>query len=214
MIIDEKGIIVSNMNKKKLHHLWTRIRPISYWYFLVLFIVSSIVFVFAYRQNNLRAIELREKLLEVDKQNGDVEASLNELREFIYSHMNADLTGGPNSIYPPIQLAYTYERLVQAEKGRVVNAQKAVNDQANAHCAAVVPENGPGTNRVPCITQYIQDHPVTEQSIPDDLYKFNFVAPIWSSDLAGWSLLASILFLFLFVVRLLLEKWLKYTLAD
>lgn len=200
------------MNKKKLHHLWTKIRPISYWYFLALFIASSLVFVFAYRQNNLEALKMRDTLLEVDRQNGDVETELKNLRGFIYSHMNADLAGGPNSIYPPIQLVHTYERLVQAEKDRVAAAQKEVNIQANAHCAVAVPENGPGTNRVPCITQYIQDHPVKEQSIPDDLYKFDFVSPVWSPDLAGWSLIAGILFLFLFVVRLSLEKWLKATL--
>ena len=202
------------MNKKKLHHIWVRLRPIRYWYFLVLFIVSSTVFIFAYRQNNLEALRLRDELTRVDEQGGDVETSLKNLREFIYSHMNADLTGGPNSIYPPIQLAHTYERLVRIEQDRVAAAQKAINAQANVYCAAIVSGNGPGTNRVPCITKYIEDHPVRGQTIPDDLYKFNFVSPAWSPDLAGWSALASVVFLFLFIIRSGLERWVKYTLSD
>jgi protein tyrosine phosphatase len=63
---------------------------------------------------------LRDKLLVVDQQDGDVELALRELREHIYSHMNSEL-GGSN-VQQPIQLKYRYERLVNAEKVRVTQA--------------------------------------------------------------------------------------------
>ncbi len=150
--------------------------------------------------------------MQVDKANGDVETTLKELRGFTYAHMNANLAGGQNSIYPPIQLQYTYERLVQIEQARVATAQKDIMAQATSYCARAVPENGPGTNRIPCITQYIQGNSVKEQDIPDALYKFDFIAPVWSPDMAGWSLVLGLIFLLLGVVRFLLEKWLKHTL--
>src|SRR3990167_5612679 len=64
--INEKGIIVSKMNKRKLHHIWTKIRPISPWYFLAIALVSGVVFIFAYRHNNVVALDLRDKVLQVD----------------------------------------------------------------------------------------------------------------------------------------------------
>lgn len=71
---------------------------------LTIAIVASIVCVFALRANNLKALELRDNVVAVDKQNGDIEAALRELRTFVYGHMNTNLSSGPNAIKPPIQL--------------------------------------------------------------------------------------------------------------
>ncbi|HSX27205.1 MAG TPA: hypothetical protein VLG25_00295 [Patescibacteria group bacterium] len=202
------------MFNKNINNHWALFRVLSYSFLIVGLIVSGLIFVFAYRQNNITALSLRDKLLEVDKNNGNVELALTELREFTYWHMNANLSGGASNIYPPIQLKYTYERLVATEKQHVINAQKQVTDDANAHCAIAVPQNGPGTNRIPCITQYIQDHPVKEQPIRDDLYKFDFASPRWSPDRAGWSLVITLIFGLLLASRLILDEWLKHSLAD
>jgi hypothetical protein len=202
------------MDKKKIHHVWTQIRPISYWYFFAAFLISGIVFVFAYRKNNLTALKLRDNLLQVDKQNGDVEAALKELRQFTYAHMNAGLSGGANNIYPPIQLKYRYERLVQAEKDRVSAENAKIYNEAQNTCEKLYPQGLSGRGRIPCIQQYVDSHGVKEQPIPDALYKFDFVSPVWSSDIAGWSLVVSLVFLLLFIVRFGLGKWLKHSLAE
>ncbi len=196
------------MSKRKLHHLWTRIRPISYWYFLAGFIIFGLVFVFAYRQNNITALKMRDNVLEVDKQNGDIEAALKGLREFTYGHMNAELSGGANNIYPPIQLKYRYERLVEEQKKRTSGD---TYNEAQRYCEQQMPQGLSGGNRISCIQAYVDSHPVQQQvSIPDGVYKFNFASPAWSPDLAGWSLLAALVFLLLFAVRFALEKWLKH----
>lgn len=203
------------MNKRKVHHIWTKIRSFSQWYFLAGFIFFGLVFVFSYRQNNLTAISLREKVLEVDRQNGDVEAALRELRIHTYKHMNAELDSGDNGIYPPIQLRYRYERLVAAEQQRI--AALSGDDlyrKAQDYCEEKFPEGLYGATRIPCMQEYLDSHggaSVKATPIPDDLYKFNFASPRWSPDLAGWSLLMAVVMLFLFVVRIGLGLWLKHT---
>lgn len=201
-------------SKRKLHHLWTKLKPISYWYFLIAFIICSVVAVVSLRQNNLTALHLRDHVLQVDKDNGDVETALKELRSYIYGHMNTNLSTG-NGIYPPIQLKYRYERLLAAQTQASSNPSKLYNEAQN-YCEQNFPSGLSGRNRLPCIQQYIDSHggSNTAPSIPDALYKFDFASPIWSPDLAGWSLLAALVFLLLFIARFILERWLKHRLND
>ena len=199
------------MNKRKLHHVFVKLRPISHWYFAVLFVFSGVLAVYGLRQNNLTALELRDKVLQTDKENGDVEAALQELREFTYGHMNANLAS-ETGIYPPIQLKYTYERLVAAEQTRVQSENRDLYSEAQAHCEATRPQGFSGSNRISCIQQYVDEHGTASakpQTIPDSLYKFDFVSPAWSPDLAGLSLVIATLTLLLLVVRLLARWWLK-----
>jgi hypothetical protein len=201
------------MNKRKLHHIWTRIRPVSHWYFLALAIIFGVICLTAMRNNNLTALHLRENVINTDEKNGDVEGQLRILREYVYSHMNAHLSGSSNAIYPPVQLKYRYERLVQAEKDRVSKINEKVYQEAQATCEQQFPHGLSGGGRVPCIEAYVTSHGTKEQPIQDYLYKFDFISPIWSPDLAGISMILSGLFLLLFVIRFALEKWFQYELG-
>jgi hypothetical protein len=201
------------MRKRQLHHLWVRIRPVSYWYFLAAFLVSGIVALVALRQNNLTALRLRDEVLQVDQQNGDVEAALRKLRTYVYGHMNANLAS-PNGVYPPIQLKYRYERLLAAEKDQVSAANTQIYNDAQKYCEQAVPQGLSGRGRVPCIQEYVDSHGLKEQPIPDALYKFDFASPVWSPDLAGWSLVLTIVFGLLFLIRFGLERWLWHTLEQ
>jgi hypothetical protein len=173
--------------------------------------------VFALRNNNLTAVHLRDELLKVDQQNGDTAAALNKLRAYTYSHMHADLANG-TSVYPPIQLKYTYQRLVAAEQARVdaINQTSNLYNDAQNYCEKTQPQSFYGAGRLPCIQNYLDSHhapaPVQPKAIPDSLYKFDFASPIWSPDLAGWSLVLFVVFLLLFVTRAALEIWLRYNL--
>ncbi len=196
------------MDKRSLHHIWKRLKPVSYWYFLIAFLISGFVAISALRQNNLRAIELRNEVNKVDEQNGDIEAALKKLREYVYGHMNSNLAGGDLAIKPPIQLKYRYERLVKAEQERVAAINGNLYSEAQADCERRFPASFFGAGRIPCVQEYVTTHGgVAEQPIPDALYKFDFVSPRWSPDLAGWSLVLSGLFLGLFLLRFGLERW-------
>lgn len=205
-----------DMHKRKLYRLMVRLRPISYWYFIVIFLVSGFVAAYALRQNNLRAIELRDRVLQVDKENGDVEAALKELRAYTYSHMNSRLSSD-TGIYPPIQLKYRYERLVAAEQQRVEGDNQDIYAAAQQDCERRFPGGLSGSNRLPCIREYIDSHGSPEaqpQPIPDSLYKFDFVSPVWSPDLAGWSLVVAAVALLLLITRLAAQIWLRHKLND
>lgn len=204
------------MHKRKIHHLLVVLRPISYWYFVAIFLVSAFVAAYALRQNNLEALRLRDHVIEVDKQNGDVEKALRELREFTYSHMNANLASD-NGIYPPIQLKYRYERLIAADLKRLEGNDRDVYAEAQRHCEAQNPTGFLGATRLGCIQQYVDQNARPEarpKPIPDDLYKFDFASPRWSPDLAGWSIVIAVFALVLLIIRLAAQLWLKRLLTN
>lgn len=197
------------MDKKYLHHLWTKARRVTLWHLLLVFGVSATVSVFALRQNNLTMVELREAVYQADKNSGDVEGALQKLRSHVHTHMNTSLTGGDNAVYPPIQLKYTYQRLKEAEKSRVQQDSGRIYTDAQTYCEDVNANDFSGRNRIPCIEKYVAEHSAKERQIPDALYKFDFISPRWSFDLAGVSLALSILSVLLVALRILAGRIMK-----
>ena len=197
------------MNKRALHHTWRYIRPLRPWHLLVVVLSCAVISGLALRQNNLTAIRLRDEVLRADQQNGDVESALRRLREHVHAHMNSHLASGPNAIRPPIQLKYRYERLVAAEEERVKAINARIYTDAQADCERRFPAALSGAPRVACIQQYVTSHGVQKQSIPEGLSKFDFVSPAWSPDLAGLSLVASLLAFLLFLMRLFAGYWIR-----
>jgi hypothetical protein len=188
--------------------MWAKIRPVSYWYFLAAFAVSGVVCVSALRHNNLTMVRLRDQVAQADKDDGDVETALRNLREYVYAHMNTNLATG-NQVKPPIQLKYRYERLLKAEQDKAAVSSSQIYTQAQATCERLYPQSFSGGSRVPCIQDYVTSHGVQAKTIPDALYKFDFVSPLWSPDLAGWSMVLSAVFLALFIIRYGMERWMR-----
>ncbi|MET1033470.1 MAG: hypothetical protein ABWX94_03145 [Candidatus Saccharimonadales bacterium] len=197
------------MDKRQLHHLWTKIRRVKIWYVVVLLVIASIVAVFALRQNNLRMVELRQAVYQADEQGGDAETALQNLRKHVYAHMNTDLAGGQNAVYPPVQLKYTYQRLQQAEKERATQDSARIYTDAQNTCERQFPTGFSGSGRIPCIQKYISEHGSAEKSVPDALYKFSFTSPSWSPDLAGFSVAFAGLLALLLIVRVIAGRILK-----
>lgn len=198
------------MNKRHAHHLWTKFRAVRPWHLLVLLLLCMSVSALALRHNNQTMVSLREAVYQADEEGGDVEGALRALRQHVYGHMNTGLATD-NSVYPPIQLKHTYDRLVAAEQERVKNANEQIYTAAQQHCERLHPESFTGGPRVPCIREYVTSRGVPTKVIPDSLYKFDFVAPKWSPDLAGWSVVATGVVAVLLIVRLsmplLLKRW-------
>lgn len=201
------------MDKQHLHHFWRIIRPIKPRYFLLAALICGAVSIYGLRQNNLQMIKLRGAVFQADQDNGDVNTALNNLRSYVYAHMNTNLSGGNNTIYPPIQLKHSYDRALNAQK-QPTNDQ--LYTQAQKECEAEFPHGLSGSGRIPCIQQYIASHGSTQQQpkIPVALYEFDFVSPRWSPDLAGWSLVATALMLIATVVSFITDRWVKAELRD
>jgi preprotein translocase subunit SecF len=194
----------ANILIKLMKKIFARIWDISAKTWLYLFIVSAIVCVLALRHNNAHMVQLRNAVYGADQNNGDVNKALNNLREYVLSHMNTNLSSGNNNIKPPIQLKYTYQRLYDAQLAQVQASNQAVYSAAQVYC-----HNNAAQNSTPaqlaCIQNYAVNHGVKDANIniPAGLYEFDFVSPSWSPDLAGWSLLLSIIFLLAFFLKLI-----------
>ncbi len=186
---------ITGLDKKYLHYVWhKRIKPIRTIYLLIPFLVFSLVCVVALRQNNLGMIERREAVYEADKRGGDIEGALRELRAYVHGHMNTRVASGQAPVYPPIQLMYTYQRLVEAEQKRLSESNGKVYTDAQAHCERLFPDSVSGGPRVPCIQEFVEKNGVKPKQIPDSMYKFDFISPTWSPDLAGWTLILAAVF--------------------
>jgi len=194
------------MNKRHLHHLWTKVRWIKPWYFLVLAIISAVICVFALRANNQHMIQLRDEVYKADQDNTDLQKPLQALQAYVTTHMNTDLNT-KNSVYPPVQLKYTYDRLVKARMDTLAQANAGLYNEAQTHCEAQNQTDVSGRNRIPCIEQYVQSHTTqAPATIPDALYKFSFVSPRWSPDVAGWSMAIAILSGALFIITFIASR--------
>lgn len=203
------------MNKKHLHHLWRRLRPIKPRYFLLLALVFGLVSVYALRANNLQMVKLREVVYQADKNAGDTETALRNLREYVYAHMNTNLSSGDNTIYPPIQLKYSYDRAIAAKSQTDSNSNSQIYTDAQKECEKEFPIGLSGSGRIPCIQQYIASHGIQQQAaVPVSLYEFDFVSPRWSPDLAGWSLVITAASLVLAVTSFAIDRWLIVELRD
>lgn len=184
-------------------------RPIRPWYFLVLALLTGAVCVAALRANNLHMAGLRQAVYTADKNGSGVTQALQSLQVYVTTHMNTDLSTGPNAPYPPIQLQYTYDRAVQAAGQAATMANTQIYTDAQHYCEQQDPTDFSGRNRVPCVQQYIESHGVNLPTIADGLYQFDFVSPSWSPDLAGWSLIVTLLSLFGGISLWLVGWWLR-----
>lgn len=198
------------MNKRAAHHLWRKFRAIKPWYFLVLAVVFGVIAIFALRHNNQTMVELRTAVYAADEQDKGTQEALAKLQAYVTSHMNTSLTTGNTSVYPPIQLKYTYNRLVTAQGTANAAINQKIYTDAQHYCEGQNSTDVSGRNRIPCIEAYVSSHtPKQSKAIPDALYKFDFVSPRWSPDLAGWSLVLTAVFATLFVLSVLLRRFVK-----
>jgi hypothetical protein len=196
------------MNKRRLHHYGKTLRHLKPWYFLVLAVISTVICVTALRANNLHMVKLRNEVYAADKNNGDVQGALRSLQAYVTTRMNTNLNSGNSSVYPPIQLKYTYDRLVQAQSAQRGETNGQIYTDAQHYCEQQNPTDFSGRNRVPCIQQYVQAHTgaAAASNIPDSLYKFAFVSPRWSPDLAGWSMVVAVISWLFFIVMFVLRR--------
>jgi hypothetical protein len=202
------------MIKPKFQSVLHELTRISLWYWFSLVLVSGVICVFALRANNEHMVVLRDAVYSADKNNSDVASALQQLQAYVTTHMNTNLSDGNGSVYPPIQLKYTYQRLLNAESAAAAQANASLYTAAQDYCQIAIPNAFSGRTRVPCIEQYVETHDTNLPTIPDALYKFDFVSPSWSPDLAGWSMvvviLSTIAFCLTFIAQKLLPKIRSY----
>lgn len=195
------------MNKATLHHYWVKARTATLFIPIFGIVLFGAIFVYSMRSNNVTMLNLKNNVLVADQQDGDIEGALQELRQFVTTHMNTNMRQ-PGSSEPPIQLVNEFNRYVEQEQAKLSSSNNAnkVYQEAQARC-----ETGaiPLTARAQCIQEYVSANGSNIQEIslpPKELYTFDFASPSWSPDMAGISLLLLITSIALLAVRLIAGK--------
>lgn len=189
---------------KKLHHWFTRLRRIKTWQLIIAIILLGSLSAFFLRQNNLQMVELRNLVKQADEQNKDVDKALLNLQHYVTSHMNTDLGEG-------VALQNSYERAYTAAVNAAANSANpnaALYAQAEAQCQPVFQR----TRSFPAYTQCAADilsklapgqDALSNLKTPSpDLYKFNYVSPLWSPDLAGVTVVLTLIATLMLIFRL------------
>jgi hypothetical protein len=190
------------MKKRKVYGIWHRFKNLSLATLIVIFVVSLAISILSLRSNNLNMIKLRQAVFNADKQNGDINGALNNLRKYVYGHMNTNLRGSSSS-EPPIQLVNQFNRDVDAERARMVAMGSA--DKVYVDAQTVCEKQGvPIIERAQCIQEYVTKNGkgIPQLNLPaKEVYTFDFASPLWSPDIAGFSIILTIIFGLLLISR-------------
>lgn len=156
------------------------------------------------RLNNIGMADRREAVLAADKA-GDVSVMQNrlyDLQRYAAEHMNTST--GP--FYLEQQYRRDAQKAVDAAKDDG-NPNGNINAKAEAVCRPQYTVWSPAY--VQCFTDELAKYPPSPDpaqniNLPStDLYRYDFAAPLWSPDFAGWAVIGCILILIMIVARLI-----------
>jgi len=179
------------MDKRRLHHMLVGLRQLRARELMLVFGVLVLLGAFFMRQNNLHMITLRNMVLQADEQNKDIPQQLTTLRNYVASHMNTGM--GEQGIY----LAHSYRRAYDAAIAQATGGSgdsAVIYQNAQKTCMSQFNEDSEFLAYGQCLTDKIEASGAPAISTPSaDLYRFNFVSPAWSPDVAGFTLLTAAL---------------------
>lgn len=191
------------MNKRALHHMLVGLRQLRVRELTILLVALVLIGAFFLRQNNLHMITLRNQALQADEQNKDIPKALANLHNYVVAHMNASM--GDQGIY----LEHSYHRsyaaaITAAAQGGSDSA--VIYQNAEKVCTAQFDPDAAFLSYAQCAVAKVAASGAPPISTPSaDLYRFNFVAPAWSPDLAGFTLLTAVLVGILLVGQMVLR---------
>lgn len=202
-------------SKRHLHHFLVTIQRVALWQMFVVFVFLAVWSAFMLRQNSLHMIALRDAVEQADEQNNDVDNKLNDLRQYIASHMNTSM--GDRGIYLEHSYQRAYDQAVQdAQQGDGA----ATYQKADRDCQSLFSRTASFPAYIQCVTDKVaasgsSKDPVAAIKAPSaDLFRYNFTPPAWSPDVAGWSvllaaLLGTVIFfrvIFVWLIHILLRR--------
>lgn len=165
-----------------------RKRRVKLWHLFAAVFVLVLASLYLLRQNNLRMVELRNLVIQADEQQTDVAGALERLNEHVFHHMNTE-------IVRPIELVTSYNVQAQAI---LEKASKGSGRDIYAEATAACERQGiPPTTIAQCAANYAiennQGIDPAEIQLPDkDQFVYSFATPLWTPDLAGFSVLLTV----------------------
>lgn len=207
-------------SKRTLHHRLKSLQRLKVWQLLIIAVMLSFLTATALRLNNLGMVERRDDVYAADERGdpAEIKAALEDLQRYVNSHMNTDLGKG-------VYLQKSYERARDAALASATdtsNPQAAVYQQAGVDCQSRF-QGGTESFRndyVQCVVERVaamnqSASPLGSLNLPKaDLYRYDFVSPLWSPDLAGLLSLATALVLLAIIIRIGLSLLYKFLLRS
>lgn len=199
-------------DKRQVRKSIRQLQRVKTWQLLIVLVLLAFVAATFLRLNNIGMADRREAVLAADK-TGDVDAiqsRLYDLQRYTAEHMNAS-TG-------PFYLEQQYRRDAQKAVDAASsdnNPNGNINAKAEAACRPLFTVWSPAY--VQCFTDELAKYPPSPDPAQNvrlpstELYRHNFLSPLWSPDFAGWSVLACVLILLMIAVRLVslgILRWL------
>lgn len=157
-------------------------------YIFIIAIIFALISIVALRFNNKKAAVLAKQVRDKDTLAVDVRNDLTKLQQFVVKHMNSSVK---------VELSSSYERAVSKAKLGNIDVNGDLYAQAQAACD----RQGVGSvAQAQCVQEYLNARVNPGQSnqpaqLPErSSFTYAFAAPNWTPDIAGFSLLAAVIF--------------------
>lgn len=190
-------------DKRRVTHSIKQLQRVKTWQLLILLILAGFVAATFLRLNNIGMVDRRQAVLAADKAGDEtvMQSRVYDLQRYTAEHMNADT--GP--FYLENQYRRDAQRAVDAASSDT-NPNGNINAKAEAVCRPQFTVWSPAY--VQCFTDELAKYPPSPDPAQNvrlpttELYRYDFAAPDWSPDFAGWSVLVCIAIGIMILVRL------------
>ena len=194
-------------DKREIRHNIKQLQRVKTWQLFVLLLLVGFVTATFLRLNNIEMIQRRTAVMDADK-SGDTLAIKNrliDLQRHVTAHMNADM----GTIY----LEHQYQRDSDAAN-QAAAAEGGPNGDIfkKAQDICVPRYRNLGSYSLAyqqCVIDELNKYPAgasltSSLKLPKaDSYRHSFIAPLWSPDFAGFSVLLCLLIIIVIIGRLL-----------
>lgn len=203
-------------DKRRVKKSIRQLQRVKTWQLLILFILVAFIAATFLRLNNIGMLQRRDAVLTADKAGDEtiIQSRLYDLQRFAAEHMNAST--GP--FYLEGQFKRNAQKLVDAAKASDNNPNGNINAKAEAVCKPQFTVWSPAY--VQCFADQLAKYPPSPDPTQNvvlpsaNLYRHDFLSPLWSPDFAGLSVLVCgfiilmiiVRFISLGVLRLLLKR--------
>ena len=200
---------VQPKNTERIRRSLRRINAIKTWQLVIILLLGLLLSATLLRINNLGMVDRRQAVITADEKGDDeaVKKALIELQRYVSAHMNTSLDKGVYRVK-----AYERDRdAAVASASDATNPQSEVYKQASIECRSRF-RGGVESFRndyVTCVLDRVSalqgsSSPTDSAKLPiADNYRYDYISPAWTPDLAGFSLLFCALVTGVIIARLL-----------
>ena len=190
-------------DKRQVKKSIKQLQRIKTWQLVIVLILTGLVSATFLRLNNVGMVERRAAVLTGDTlgNTDDIQNRLYDLQRYVSEHINAN-TG---AIYLEHQYKRDSKKIIDAA-GNTTNQNGNIYKKASDTCDRQFTIYSQAY--LQCFLSELRKYPdsgnapTTVALPPTELYRHEFVSPLWSPDFAGWSLVINGLIVLMIIARL------------